>query len=79
MELAIAAVVVVVIIALLVFKNGTVKGLEVLDENKNGRVHSADVTAAVDNVTQQVKRTATRAKTQVKKAAARVVKKPLSK
>lgn len=75
MELAIAAVVVVVVIALLVFKNSTVKGLEVLDVNKNGRVDSADVTAAVASVEQEVKRTATRAKAQVKKAVARTAKK----
>lgn len=75
MELAIAAVVVVVVIALLVFKNSTVKGLEVLDVNQDGKVDSADVTAAVASVEQEVKRTATRAKAQVKKAVARTAKK----
>lgn len=67
MELAIAAVVVVVIVALLIFKNSAVKGLEVLDVSKNGRVSSDNVTAAVTDVKQSVKRTATRAKAQVKK------------
>jgi Ca2+-binding EF-hand superfamily protein len=79
MELAIAAAVIVVVIALLVFKNSTVKGLEVLDVNQDGKIDRADVTEAVANVTQDVKRRATGAKAQVKKAVARVTKKRLSK
>jgi len=71
MELAIAAAVIVVVIALIVFKNSGVKGLEVLDVNQDGKVDSADVTAAVTNVKQEVKRTATRAKAQVKKTVSR--------
>lgn len=75
MELAIAAAVVVAVVALLVFKNSAAKGLEVLDVNKNGKVDSADFTAAVDSAKQEVKRTASRAKAQVKKAVTRAAKK----
>lgn len=75
MELAIAAAVIVVVIALLIFKNSAVKGLEVLDVNQDGKIDRADVTAAVTNVKQEVKRTATRAKAQVKKAVTRAAKK----
>ena len=75
MELAIAAAVIVVVIALLIFKNSAVKGLEVLDVNQDGKIDRADVTAAVTNVKQEVKRTATRAKAQVKKAVTGAAKK----
>lgn len=55
MEILLAVVAVVVIAALLIFKNSTVKGLEVLDVNKNGRVDADDVKAAVQNVVEAVK------------------------
>lgn len=42
------ALVVVVIVALLIFKNSAVKGLEVLDVNKDGKVDLADAKAAVE-------------------------------
>ena len=56
-----------------------------LDVNQDGKIDRADITAAVTNVTQDVKRRATRAKAQAKKtvtrAAARkpAVKRPTAK
>lgn len=55
MELFLALAVVVVVVALLVFRNSTVKGLEVLDVNKDGKVDVADVEVAVTKVKTAVK------------------------
>lgn len=48
MEIIIGIVVVVAVAALLVFRNSAVKGLEVLDVNKNGKVDLEDAKAAVE-------------------------------
>jgi len=48
MEIIIALAVVVIVAALLIFKNSSTKALETLDVNKDGKVDMNDVTAAVD-------------------------------
>lgn len=58
MELLLALAVVVVVVALLVFRNSATKGLEVLDVNKNGKVDLEDAKVAVQNVVESVKKTA---------------------
>ena len=60
MEIIIGIVVVVAIAALLVFKNSAVKGLEVLDVNKDGKVDLEDAKAAVVNTKAAVKTRAQR-------------------
>jgi len=48
MDIIIALAVVVIVAALLIFKNSSTKALETLDVNKDGKVDMKDATAAVD-------------------------------
>lgn len=60
MEIIIGIVVAVAVVAFLVFRNSAVKGLEVLDVNKDGKVDLEDAKAAVVNTKAAVKTRAQR-------------------
>ena len=63
MELLIVALVVVMVMALLIFKNSAGKGLEVLDVNKNGKVDVEDAKAVVKKTKAAVKTAANKVST----------------
>lgn len=55
MEILLALVVAVAIAAFLVFRNSAVKGLEVLDVNRDGKIDVADAKAAVETAVVKTK------------------------